>query len=73
MRGAASGAVETDFVVWSVEEAGASVGVGGVRTWWEAQGARGSGQGVGGADNDDEEEEKTRGDGRRPRPPLWEV
>jgi hypothetical protein len=45
MQTAASGAVRTNFVVWSVAEAG----VGARR---EAQGVRGSGRGVGGADDD---------------------
>jgi hypothetical protein len=59
---------------WSVAEAGAGVAAGDVGARWETQGVRGSGHGVGGADDDDDDDdEKTRGDGRRPRPPLWEV
>jgi hypothetical protein len=71
MRTAASGEVEIDLVMWSVAEAGARVGVGGVGARWEARGAQGSGCGVVGADDEDDEDDEERGDGRRPR--LWEV
>jgi hypothetical protein len=70
MRTAASRAVGIDLVMWSVAGTGARVGVGGVGTRWDAQGARESGCRVVGAYDDDKEqqqqEEEERGDSRRP-------